>query len=142
PTMSVPASSLTAVARSSAGPTAAFHAKVTLPSESGAVRRSSRSAAGTMWLRARTIHPIIVPMRLILASASPRRAELLRAAGFAFEIQAVEVDEGVRPGEKPENYVRRLAMEKSARAMAMFVGSLDPIVLGADTAVVIDGDIL
>ena len=149
-TMSVPASSLTAVARSSAGPTTAFHAKVTLPSESGAVRRSSISAAGTMWLMERMIHPIIVPMRLILASASPRRADLLRAAGFEFEIQAVDVDERVRAGEVPEDYVRRLAMEKSARAMDIVNGArVDAgssfgatCVLGADTAVVINGDIL
>jgi len=83
-------------------------------------------------------------MRLVLASASPRRAELLRAAGFAFEILAVDVDEGVRPGERPEDYVRRLAMEKSARAMEQItwtVGS-GTIVLGADTAVVIGSDIL
>jgi septum formation protein len=143
-TMSVPPSSLTSVARSSAGPTAAFHAKVTLPSESGAVRRRSRSAAGTMWLMARMIHPIIVRMRLVLASASPRRAELLRAAGFDFEILVVDVDEAVHPGERPEDYVRRLAMEKSARAMEQITSTvvLDTIVLGADTAVVIDGDIL
>jgi septum formation protein len=89
----------------------------------------------------RMIHPIIVPMRLVLASASPRRAELLRAAGFAFEILAVDVDEGVRPGERPEDYVRRLAMEKSAKAMASGMGS-DTIVLGADTAVVVEGTIL
>jgi septum formation protein len=152
-TMSVPPSSLTAVARSSAGPTAAFHAKVTFPSESGALQRSSASAAGTMWLMERMIHPIIVPMRLVLASASPRRAELLRAAGFEFETLAVDVDERVLAGERPEDYVRRLAKEKSARAMASFVGSgfsrTNPpeggshvLVLGADTAVVIDGDIL
>jgi septum formation protein len=166
-TMSVPPSSLTAVARSSAGPTAAFHAKVTFPSESGALQRSSASAAGTMWLMERMIHPIIVPMRLVLASASPRRAELLRAAGFEFETLAVDVDERVLAGERPEDYVRRLAMEKSARAMASFVGSGFPgapkprsgeggsrtrtnppaggshvLILGADTAVVIDGDIL
>ena len=56
-------------------------------------------------------------MLLVLASASPRRAELLRAAGFDFEILVVDVDEAAHPGEKPEDYVRRLAMEKSARAM-------------------------
>jgi septum formation protein len=109
-----------------------------------------------MWLIARMIHPIIVRMRLVLASASPRRAELLRAAGFEFETLVVDVDESVRPGERAEDYVRRLAMEKSARAMATIVGSgisptggnppkggsHVPIVLGADTAVVIDGDIL
>src|SRR6478672_5873574 len=81
-------------------------------------------------------------MRLILASASPRRAELLHAAGFEFEPLVVEVDERVRPDEKPEDYVRRLAMEKSAQALATFVGSSGTIVLAADTAVVIDGTIL
>jgi septum formation protein len=117
-----------------------------------------------MWLMARMIHPIIVPMRLVLASASPRRAELLRAAGFEFETLVVDVDESVHPGERPEDYVRRLAIEKSARAMEILAtgpaetghsvrSSMAPasevvsgfsrtFVLGADTAVVIDGDIL
>jgi nucleoside triphosphate pyrophosphatase len=103
-----------------------------------------------MWLMERMIHPIIVPMRLVLASASPRRAELLRAAGFEFELVAVDVDEAVRPGERAEEYVRRLAMEKSARAMEISSGTnpaeagshVRTVVLGADTAVVIDGAIL
>jgi septum formation protein len=117
-----------------------------------------------MWLMERMIHPIIVPMQLILASASPRRAELLRAAGFAFETHAVELDERFLPGEAPEDYVRRLAMEKAARAWEIrtstspaeagpYVRPAAPasevvsgfsrtVVLGADTAVVIDGDIL
>ena len=56
-------------------------------------------------------------MRLVLASASPRRAGLLRAAGFTFETFPVGVDETVRPGEGAYAYVRRLAMEKSARAL-------------------------
>ena len=90
-------------------------------------------------------------MRLVLASASPRRAELLRAAGFEFETLVVDVDESVRPGERAEDYVRRLAMEKSARAMEILTErqALDgrttsqrSVMLGADTAVVIDGDIL
>ena len=55
-------------------------------------------------------------MRLVLASASPRRADLLRAAGFEFETLVVDLDERVRPGETPDAYVRRLAMEKSAAA--------------------------
>jgi septum formation protein len=55
-------------------------------------------------------------MRLVLASASPRRADLLRAAGFVFETLVVGLDERVLPGEAPAAYVRRLAMEKSARA--------------------------
>src|SRR5688572_10436470 len=52
-TISVPATSLTVVARSSAGPTVLFQAKVTLPSDNGVVRSSSISAAGTTWLRGR-----------------------------------------------------------------------------------------
>jgi len=76
-------------------------------------------------------------VRLILASASPRRAELLRAAGFTFETVVADVDERVRPGETPPAYVRRLAAEKSAAAQAAHT-----IILGADTAVVVDGEIL
>lgn len=76
-------------------------------------------------------------MRLILASASPRRAELLRAAGFEFEIVATNVDESVRAGESPRQYVRRLAADKSAAALRP-----DAIVLGADTTVVVDDEIL
>jgi septum formation protein len=78
-------------------------------------------------------------VRLILASASPRRAELLRAAGFDFDTVAVDIDETPRPGEAPATYVRRLAAEKSAAASRE--GS-DAVILGADTAVVVDGDIL
>jgi septum formation protein len=94
-------------------------------------------------------------MRLILASASPRRAELLRSAGYSFDTMVVDVDERVRPGELPEDYVRRLAMEKSSRAWdapdvasGVRQTSVSPltgghcIVLSADTAVVVDGDIL
>src|SRR3989442_12059687 len=55
-------------------------------------------------------------MHLVLASASPRRAELLRAAGFTFETCVVDIDEAARAGEPPASYVRRLAGEKSARA--------------------------
>jgi len=126
-------------------------------------------------------------VRLILASASPRRAELLRAAGFEFEIVPANVDESIRAGESPQMYVRRLAADKSAAAIAAYVASgfpaagrgagsrtgdggghgppkgghhtrdvdtrdvdtrdvdareEDAIVLGADTGVVVDGDIL
>jgi septum formation protein len=79
-------------------------------------------------------------MRLVLASSSPRRAELLRAAGFEFATITAEVDEGVRREETPSAYVRRLAAEKSAAALPRVAG--DAIVLGADTAVVVDGEIL
>src|SRR6188768_1821660 len=53
-------------------------------------------------------------VRLVLASASPRRADLLRAAGFIFETLPVDVDETVRRGEAAGAYVRRLAVAKAA----------------------------
>jgi septum formation protein len=80
-------------------------------------------------------------MRLILASASPRRAELLRAAGFDFVIVATDIDERLRPDEPPAAFVRRLAAEKSAAGLAQ-VRPEDVVVLGADTAVVVDGEVL
>ncbi|MGE3176285.1 MAG: nucleoside triphosphate pyrophosphatase [Vicinamibacterales bacterium] len=79
-------------------------------------------------------------MDLLLASASPRRAELLTAAGFAFRARATDVDERVRPGELPLAYVQRLASEKSAAAHDP--NAPDRVTLGADTAVVVDGVIL
>ena len=51
-------------------------------------------------------------MSLVLASASPRRADLLRAAGFDFEVRSAGADETVHPGELPEQYVRRVAEAK------------------------------
>jgi septum formation protein len=82
-----------------------------------------------------------VRLRLILASASPRRAELLRAAGYEFETVVADVDELVRDGETPPEYVRRLAAEKSAAAQSHDVPR-NSVILGADTTVVIDGEIL
>jgi nucleoside triphosphate pyrophosphatase len=83
-------------------------------------------------------------MRLILASASPRRAEILRNAGIAFEVQAAVVDESVRAGETPGDYVRRLALEKArVAADAVSERSSDEfLVVGADTVVVAGDDIL
>ena len=69
---------------------------------------------------------------LILASASPRRAELLVAAGIPFTTRPVDVDEQPRDGESPREYVLRVATEK-ARACP---GSPDAVVLAADTAVI------
>lgn len=80
-------------------------------------------------------------MRLVLASSSPRRAELLRAADFEFEIVPAPIDERTRPEERPGDYVIRLASEKSASAQAA-TPCQDAIVLGADTTVVIDDEIL
>ena len=78
-------------------------------------------------------------MRLILASASPRRADLLTAAGFSFEIMPVEVDESVLPTEEPKNYVSRLALTKARAAARRNPGTA---VLGADTAVVAGSRVL
>jgi septum formation protein len=76
---------------------------------------------------------------LVLASASPRRAELLRAAGVRFDVMPADVDETQRAGEDAETYVQRLAADKAARVAALVPGRA---VLGADTAVVLDGEVL
>jgi septum formation protein len=71
--------------------------------------------------------------RLVLASSSPRRADLLRAAGIPFEVRGAAVDETRLAGETPADYVRRLARWK-AEAAGHAAGE---VVLGADTAVVV-----
>lgn len=76
---------------------------------------------------------------LILASASPRRRELLAAAGFAFEVAPADLDETRKAGESPHDYVRRLAIEKATAAAERHPRRL---ALGADTAVVIGDDVL
>jgi septum formation protein len=76
---------------------------------------------------------------IILASASPRRAELLRAAGIAFEVRPAHVDESVYDNEFPEEYVRRVA---EAKARMIHRQCADRIVLAADTTVVVDSQIL
>jgi septum formation protein len=78
-------------------------------------------------------------VRLVLASASPRRAELLRAAGINFDVLVANVDESVRGGETPAQHVARLAEEKALRVLPQ-AGNRP--VLGADTVVVVDGEIL
>jgi nucleoside triphosphate pyrophosphatase len=81
-------------------------------------------------------------MRLILASASPRRAELLSAAGFTFDVQPVDVDETPRPAEPPTDYVLRVARDKAAAWRNQHNGEGTACVLAADTVVVADGRIL
>ena len=100
-------------------------------------------------------------MRLILASASPRRAELLSLAGYTFEIRTADIDESVRPGERPHDYVRRLAAEKGAAVQARMQadgaadrraadvadnrtndGGADVLIVAADTSVIVDDQIL
>ena len=78
-------------------------------------------------------------MRLVLASASPRRRELLVAAGFVFDVDAVDVDETRRAGEAAATYVDRVAAAKAAAGVGRHP---DAAVIGADTTVVIDGDVL
>jgi septum formation protein len=77
--------------------------------------------------------------QLILASASPRRAELLRNAGISFEVEPAEIDESCQPDEPPVEYARRLAAEK-ARAVA--ARKPDSFVLGADTVVSVEEKVL
>ncbi len=77
-------------------------------------------------------------MRLVLASQSPRRRELLASAGVSAEVRPAEIDESVHPGEDPTAYVRRVAREK-ALAVPCAPGE---IVLAADTAVVLSGEVL
>jgi len=79
-------------------------------------------------------------LRLVLASASPRRAELLRSVGLEFDVIPADIDESVRPGETPAAYVARLSTEK-AGVVAGRVGT-DCIVVAADTTVDVDGQIL
>jgi septum formation protein len=76
---------------------------------------------------------------LVLASGSPRRAELLREAGIPFLADPAHVDEATRAGEAPEAYVQRLAVDK-ARAVAR--RHPERVVLAADTTVVVDGTVL
>jgi septum formation protein len=79
---------------------------------------------------------------LVLASASPRRRELLARAGVAFEALPAEIDESLLAGETPEAHVERLAREK-ALAVARRVGPAPArLVLGSDTVVVLDGKVL
>lgn len=119
-------------------------------------------------------------MRLVLASASPRRAELMTAAGFTFEVCVPDIDEGLIPGETPREYVRRLAIEKAGAVSQVLTGPAnhtrpaeagqydpnagsgvasgftrtvaadvrtkrspnDVLILAADTAVVVDDEVL
>jgi septum formation protein len=77
--------------------------------------------------------------KLLLASGSPRRKELLTAVGWEFEAITAGVDESVKPGEDPATYVQRLAKSKADAVAAKLDHGL---VLGADTTVVVDDQIL
>jgi septum formation protein len=75
--------------------------------------------------------------RVILASQSPRRRELLTLVGIAHEVRPADIDETYRAGEIPRDHAERLAREKAAA-----VAQPDAIVIGSDTIVVVDGDVL
>ncbi len=81
-------------------------------------------------------------MKLVLASASPRRAEILRDAGIPFETHAVTLDESRRPGELRADYVRRLALAKARAAASAQRDTADGLFIGADTVVVAADEIL
>jgi septum formation protein len=75
---------------------------------------------------------------LVLASASPRRHELLAAAALPHIVRPAFLDESRQPGEPPRNYVQRIAREKAEAVSA----AADDIVLGADTVVCVEGEVL
>lgn len=79
------------------------------------------------------------PLRVILASASPRRRELLALVGIAHDVRPAAIDESLRPGETPMGHAERLAR---AKAHAVAEREPDAVVIAADTIVVVDGDIL
>lgn len=79
---------------------------------------------------------------LYLASASPRRRELLTQIGLAHQVLSVTVDETRFPGESPELYVLRLALAKARAGRSQLGAVTAGIVLGADTAVAVDGEVL
>ena len=79
---------------------------------------------------------------IYLASASPRRSALLDQIGVAHRVQPVDVDETARSGEAPEQYVRRLAVLKAETLWQKLAAPQRQPVLGADTAVVLDAQIL
>jgi septum formation protein len=81
-------------------------------------------------------------MKIILASASPRRAEILRNAAIQFELMAEMIDESHRPGELRADYVRRLALAKARAAAAVAHQRGDCLFIGADTVVVAGDEIL
>lgn len=81
----------------------------------------------------------MTPLRVILASQSPRRRELLTLIGIPHEIEPADIDETLLPDELPAPHAERLAREKVA-----VIASRHPeaVVVGADTIVVLDGDVL
>ncbi len=87
----------------------------------------------------------LMPNRtLILASASPRRRELLALSGLRFEVQSADAPEIPEPGESPADFVRRMSAVKARQVAASYGNGHAPgaLIIGADTVVTIDNDIL
>ena len=80
--------------------------------------------------------------KVILASSSPRRAEVLRNAGIEFEVRPADIDETRHPGEPASGYVQRLALEKARASVNSETSGDNFIAIGADTVVVNGGEIL
>ncbi|HET9800015.1 MAG TPA: Maf family protein [Gemmatimonadaceae bacterium] len=78
-------------------------------------------------------------LRVILASQSPRRRELLALVGIPHEVRPADIDETYLPGEPPRDHAERLAREKTA---AIAAAEPEALVIGSDTIVVVDGDVL
>jgi septum formation protein len=79
---------------------------------------------------------------LVLASASPRRRQLLAAAGVPFEVRPADLPEEQQPGESPRQLAERLAAEKALHVARTLSAAPLRLVLGADTVVVLDGEAL
>ncbi|MEE3332568.1 MAG: Maf family protein [Myxococcota bacterium] len=82
------------------------------------------------------------PVRLVLASGSPRRRYLLHHAGIQFDVQPADIPEERRSGETPESFARRLAREKAHAVASQLPGETGSAVLGSDTIVVLGEDVL
>jgi len=80
--------------------------------------------------------------RLILASGSPRRANLLRQIGLTFGVFRPEIDETVNAGESPRSYANRMSQSKMGRSRERIESAADQVILCADTIVVLDDEII
>src|SRR6185437_12652980 len=108
--------------------------------ESLTTRRAWRGASARWMGRGRAQAPPaqfdIIGFMLVLASASPRRRELLAQAGFQFTVVPASIDEDLRLGENAVAYVTRLAREKAQSVYGRMESAESAVVLGADTTVV------
>lgn len=84
-------------------------------------------------------NPLPLPVRVILASQSPRRRELLTLVGITHDVLPADIDESAWPGEEPVPHCERLARSKAETLASQHP---EAVVIGSDTIVVVDGDIL